>query len=127
LGRRNLLVAAAIPELQDLIDSDDALEPDQAPAALRGACGLDVAPIENLLQLPEPCGVQVCSAGGPLQAINAFSSSHGAPPVMFLNVYKSAERLHFDLYHELGHLVTHGMKRAKCQRHECPTYRCLAA
>lgn len=28
--------------------------------------------------------------------------------MIFLNVHKSAERLRFDLAHELGHLVMHG-------------------
>lgn len=98
----------AIPELQDLIDSDDELAPEQAADALRGAWGLGVAPIKNLLQLLESKGAKIYSAGGPLQAIDAFSFRHGAAPVIFLNVHKSAERLRFDLAHELGHLVMHG-------------------
>lgn len=97
-----------MPELQDLIDSDDDLAPEQAAEALRGAWGLGVAPIKNLLQLLESKGAKVYSAGGPLQAIDAFSFRHGSTPVIFLNVHKSAERLRFDLAHELGHLVMHG-------------------
>jgi len=100
--------APAVPELQDLIDSDDELGPEQAAEALRGAWGLGVAPIKNLLQLLESKGAKIYSAGGPLQAIDAFSFRHGATPVFFLNVHKSAERLRFDLAHELGHLVMHG-------------------
>jgi len=98
----------AVPELQDLIDSDDELAPEQAAEALRGAWGLGVAPIKNLLELLESKGTKIYSAGGPLQAIDAFSFRHGATPLMFLNVHKSAERLRFDLAHELGHLVMHG-------------------
>lgn len=98
----------AVPELQDLIDSDDELAPEQAAEALRGAWGLGVAPVKNLLQLLESKGAKVYSAGGPLQAIDAFSFRHGGTPVIFLNVHKSAERLRFDLAHELGHLVMHG-------------------
>lgn len=98
----------AVPELQDLIGSDDEVAPAQAAEALRGAWGLGVAPIKNLLQLLESKGAKVFSAGGPLQAIDAFSFRHGATPVVFLNVHKSAERLRFDLAHELGHLVMHG-------------------
>lgn len=98
----------AVPELQDLIDSDDEVGPEQVAEALRGAWGLGVAPIKNLLQLLESKGAKVYSAGGPLQAIDAFSFRHGATPVVFLNVHKSAERLRFDLAHELGHLVMHG-------------------
>jgi len=100
--------APNVPELQDLIGSDDDLAPEQAAEALRGAWGLGVAPIKNLLQLLESKGTKIYSAGGPLQAIDAFSFRHGAMPVIFLNVHKSAERLRFDLAHELGHLVMHG-------------------
>lgn len=100
--------APAVPEIQDLIDSDDDLAPEQAAEALRGAWGLGVAPIKNLLQLLESKGAKVYSAGGPLQAIDAFSFRHGSTPVIFMNIHKSAERLRFDLAHELGHLVMHG-------------------
>ncbi len=100
--------APAVPELQDLIDSDADLAPEQAAEALRGAWGLGVAPIKNLLQLLESKGAKIYSAGGPLQAIDAFSFRHGPTPVIFLNIHKSAERLRFDLAHELGHLVMHG-------------------
>lgn len=99
---------ADVPELQDLIDSDVGLSPEQAADTLRGAWGLGMAPIKNILQLLESKGTKVYSAGGPLQAIDAFSFRHGATPVVFLNVHKSAERLRFDLAHELGHLVMHG-------------------
>ncbi|PWC02865.1 helix-turn-helix domain-containing protein [Agromyces badenianii] len=98
----------AVPEVQDLIGSDDELAPEQAAEAVRGAWGLGVAPVKNLLQLLESKGAKVYSAGGPLQAIDAFSFRHGATPVIFLNVHKSAERLRFDMAHELGHLVMHG-------------------
>jgi len=98
----------AIPEIQDLIGSDDSVLPEQAAEALRGAWGLGVTPIKDLLQLLESKGAKVYSAGGPLQAIDAFSFRHGATPVIFLNIHKSAERLRFDLAHELGHLVMHG-------------------
>lgn len=98
----------AVPELQDLLDADEALPPAEAAEALRGAWGLGVAPIRDVLQLLESKGARIYSAGGPLQAIDAFSFRHGATPVIFLNIHKSAERLRFDLAHELGHLVMHG-------------------
>lgn len=98
----------AVPELQDLLDAEATVPPEQTAEALRGAWGLGSAPIKNLLQLLESKGAKVYSAGGPLQAIDAFSFRHGQTPVIFLNVHKSAERLRFDLAHELGHLVMHG-------------------
>lgn len=98
----------AIPEVQDLIDAEESLAPEHAADALRGQWGLGSAPIPNLLQLLESKGARIFSAGGPIQAIDAFSFRSDSTPVIFLNVHKSAERLRFDLAHELGHLVMHG-------------------
>lgn len=98
----------AVEEIQDLVDAEASMPPEIAAEALRHRWGLGVAPIKNLLQLLESRGTRVFSAGGPLQAIDAFSFRHGETPVIFLNVHKSAERLRFDLAHELGHLVMHG-------------------
>lgn len=98
----------SVPELQDLIDADGDLPPEDAADLLRGAWGLGAAPIKNMLQLLESKGAKVFSAGGPLRGVDAFSFRNGPTPVVFLNVHKSAERLRFDLAHELGHLVLHG-------------------
>ena len=54
--------APAVPEVQDLIGSDDELSPEQAAEAVRGAWGLGVAPVKNLLQLLESKGAKVYSA-----------------------------------------------------------------
>jgi Zn-dependent peptidase ImmA (M78 family)/DNA-binding XRE family transcriptional regulator len=108
IGKAYRTPEPAVPELQDLLDAEDGLPPEQAAEALRGSWGLGVAPVKNLLQLLESKGARIYSAGGPLQAIDAFSFRHGSTPIIFLNVHKSAERLRFDLAHELGHLVMHG-------------------
>lgn len=42
------------------------------------------------------------------EAIDAFSFRHNESAIIFLNPSKSAERLRFDLAHELGHLLLHG-------------------
>ena len=55
-----------MPELQDLLDTDEVLPAEQAAEAMRGAWGLGAAPIKNLLQLLESKGAKVYSAGGPL-------------------------------------------------------------
>lgn len=98
----------AVPELQDLLDAESDLPPEQAAESLRGHWGLGTAPIKDLLQLLEAKGAKVFSVGGPLQAVDAFSFRNTETPIIFLNVHKSAERLRFDLAHELGHLVMHG-------------------
>lgn len=98
----------AVPEVQDLLDAEAGLTPEEAANALRGAWGLGWAPVSNLTHLLEAKGARVFSAGGPMKAVDAFSFRDGNTPVIFLNVNKSPERLRFDLAHELGHLVMHG-------------------
>lgn len=98
----------AIPEIQDLVDGDLSLDAERAAEALRLSWGLGYAPIRNLTLLLESKGARIFSAGGPLKAIDAYSFRDGETPVIFLNVHKTAERLRFDLAHELGHLLLHG-------------------
>ncbi len=101
------LPAPAIPEIQDLVDGDLSLDAERAAEALRLSWGLGYAPIRNLTVLIESKGARIFSAGGPLKAIDAYSFRDGETPVIFINVHKTAERLRFDLAHELGHLLLH--------------------
>lgn len=96
-----------VPEVQDLIDADTALSPETAADVLRGHWGLGVTPVGSMLRLLESRGVRVFSLGGPVNALDAFSFRHDGVPIVFLNTHKTAERLRYDLAHELGHLVMH--------------------
>lgn len=101
------LPEAAVPEIQELFDGEIAADAETAAETLRMTWGLGFKPIPNMLQLLEAKGVRVFSAGGPIDNVDAFSFRTGITPVVFLNVHKSAERLRFDLAHELGHLLLH--------------------
>jgi Zn-dependent peptidase ImmA (M78 family)/transcriptional regulator with XRE-family HTH domain len=102
------LPTPGIPEIQELADVDFEAGPDVAAEALRNYWGLGTAPISNMVGLLESKGARVFSVSGSLQAIDAFSFRHHGNAIVFLNPSKSAERLRFDLAHELGHLLLHG-------------------
>lgn len=99
---------ASVPELQDLLEADNYVSPEDAAKIVRRNWSLGSAPITNILQLLEAKGAKVFSAGGPHKSIDAFSFRHADTPLIFLNVHKTPERLRFDLAHELGHLIMHG-------------------
>jgi Zn-dependent peptidase ImmA (M78 family)/transcriptional regulator with XRE-family HTH domain len=102
------LPAPGVPELQDFADADVNTEPDVAAEAARNYWGLGSAPISNMMALMEAKGARVFSVNGTYKAIDAFSFRHRENAIIFLNPTKSAERLRFDLAHELGHLILHG-------------------
>lgn len=102
------LPVPGIPEIQDLVGAEISSGPNMAADALRGFWGLGTAPISTMVGLLESKGARIFSVSGAYQAIDAFSFRHSGSAIVFLNPSKSAERLRFDLAHELGHLVLHG-------------------
>jgi Zn-dependent peptidase ImmA (M78 family)/DNA-binding XRE family transcriptional regulator len=102
------LPVPGIPDIQELAGADIDAGPEVAAEALRNYWGLGAAPVSNMVGLLESKGARVFSVNGTFQAIDAFSFRHGGNAIVFLNPSKSAERLRFDLAHELGHLVLHG-------------------
>lgn len=102
------LPTPGVPEIQDLSGSDIAVGPEVTAESLRSYWGLGAAAITNMVALLESRGVRIFSVSSRYQAIDAFSFRHGNCAIVFLNPSKSAERLRFDLAHELGHLLMHG-------------------
>lgn len=102
------LPAPAIPEIQELSESEMEFTPEAAADLLRIRWGLGSAPISSMLALLESRGARVFAVSGGYQAIDAYSFRRGPGALIFLNPSKSIERLRFDLAHELGHLVLHG-------------------
>ncbi len=97
-----------IPDIQELVGADLHADVEMAAEALRSYWGLGVAPISNMVGLLESKGARVFSVSGGYKEIDAFSFRHASSAIVFLNPAKSAERLRFDLAHELGHLLLHG-------------------
>ncbi|MCW4352880.1 ImmA/IrrE family metallo-endopeptidase [Hoyosella sp. YIM 151337] len=108
MDRAYKLPIPGIPEIQELAGAEVDAGPEIAAEALRSYWGLGTAPISNMMTLLESKGARIFSVSGTYQAIDAFSFRYNGSAIIFLNPSKSAERLRFDLAHELGHLLMHG-------------------
>ncbi|GEJ99331.1 XRE family transcriptional regulator [Streptomyces sp. 1-11] len=107
-----------IPELPDFSETAG-LTPVAAAEQLRSAWGLHQKPVKNMLSLAERKGIRVFSLPISDREIDAFSFLYEGRPFAFLNTAKTAERMRFDLAHELGHLVLHqGSKRNRSRATE---------
>ncbi len=113
--------APDVPGYEVLRPSGSELEPLPVEAAesLRARWGLGVQPVKDMLALLESRGVRIFGLPPEEREVDAFSYWHGARPLIYLNVAKSAERLRFDLAHELGHLCMHrGVTTSRARRFE---------
>ncbi|WP_185949829.1 ImmA/IrrE family metallo-endopeptidase [Microbispora sp. KK1-11] len=93
-------------DLPDFSETDN-LSPAIAAESLRRIWGLPDGPIKNMLGLLERKGVRVFSLPFEDREVDAFSFWLEDRPFIFLNTSKTAERMRFDLAHELGHLLLH--------------------
>jgi len=87
--------------------------PELAADAVRERWGLGTGPVKHLVATCELHGIRVLAVAPDYRSVDAFSFYDAGTPFVFLNTSKTAERIRFDLAHELGHLVLHG-------EHECP-------
>ena len=81
--------------------------PSQNAAVLRESLGLGLAPIDNIVYVAEMIGVRVASLPSVDAVVDAFSFMRDDRAFIALNQTKTAERVRFDVAHELGHLVLH--------------------
>lgn len=86
--------------------------PDEAAYVLRQQWGLSDKPIDNLIYIAEQNGLILTSYNTSTNAIDAFSQSldinGDTRYVIALSKNKnSASRIHFDVAHELGHILLH--------------------
>ncbi|NOJ97780.1 ImmA/IrrE family metallo-endopeptidase [Corallococcus coralloides] len=73
---------------------------------VRRAWGLGMGPIPRLVALLEGKGVRILPLINACADVDAFSVWHRGVPIVLL-APKAASRMHFDLAHELGHLLMH--------------------
>ncbi|OAL78070.1 ImmA/IrrE family metallo-endopeptidase [Acinetobacter terrae] len=80
---------------------------------LRAMWGLGIQPINNMISLCELKGIRVFRLPLEVKEIDALSffEEESGSPFIFLNDFKSAERVRFDCAHELGHTVMHTHNR----------------
>jgi len=88
-------------------------KPELAAEALRERWDLGGGLVRHLVPTCELHGVRILAIASDYRSVDAFSFFDAGTPFAFLNTSKTAERIRFDLAHELGHLVMHG-------EHECP-------
>lgn len=101
-----LVAAYSLPMLD--VPTLDNIGPREAAERLRVLWGLGDDPLPNLIQLFESKGIRVLSLPRSIEELDAFSYWYtDGFPYIFLNIDKTAERVRFDLAHELGHLILH--------------------
>jgi Zn-dependent peptidase ImmA (M78 family)/transcriptional regulator with XRE-family HTH domain len=88
-------------------------QPELAAEAVRERWGLGSGLIRHLVPLCELHGLRILAIAPDYRSVDAFSFYDNGTPFVFLNTSKTAERIRFDLAHEVGHLVMHG-------EYECP-------
>jgi Zn-dependent peptidase ImmA (M78 family)/DNA-binding XRE family transcriptional regulator len=81
--------------------------PEELAGALRRVWNLGDRPVRNLLGLLERRGIRIFSLPDGDRNVDAFSFWHANRPFIFVNPDRSAERIRFDLAHEVGHLIAH--------------------
>lgn len=94
--------------------------PELAAEAIRERWNVGSGLIRQLLPVCELHGIRVMSLAPDYHNVDAFSFYDKGTPFIFLNTTKTAERLRFDLAHELGHLIMHGEYEV-CQGREAET------
>lgn len=116
---RYRLPSVDLPSVDDLLSplSADDYSPERASKMLRQIWSMSDRPVKNMLWLLERRGVRVFSLPPVDRDVDAFSFWHSGRPYIFINPAKSAERLRFDLAHELGHLILHKGVSTSRERH----------
>jgi Zn-dependent peptidase ImmA (M78 family)/DNA-binding XRE family transcriptional regulator len=106
-----------VPDLPDLSESH-ALEPSIAAESVRTVWGIHELPVKDMLLLMEKKGVRVFSLPIADREVDALALWREERPFVFLNTARSAERMRFDLAHELGHLILHRQARLRSRNIE---------
>ena len=82
--------------------------PEAAATQVRASWGLaDQQPIMNMTHLVEAHGVRLFAIAPDCKDVDAFSFWSGGTPFVCVDPTWTAERMRFDIAHELGHLVMH--------------------
>ncbi len=81
--------------------------PDFSSDLIRRDWGLGNRPISNLIHLLEAKGVRLFSLPANCREIDACSFWYDDVPFILIDTSRSAERIRFNLAHELGHLILH--------------------
>ena len=102
IERHFRLSACSLPVGDDMVWT-----PREAAAALRGDWGYGENPLPDMAKLAEAHGVRLFSLPPVGKEVDAFSFVFDGVPYVAVDTSKTAERVRFDIAHELGHLLLH--------------------
>lgn len=91
--------------LRQSVRSADEIE--RLAASVRAHWGLGMGPLHAPVRLLEANGVRVLPLTDACDGVDAFSTWIGETPLVMLDLFRPASRIHFDAAHELGHLLMH--------------------
>lgn len=74
---------------------------------VRNLWGLGAGPIHEPIKLLESKGILVLPLANSCRDVDAFSTWINGRPVIMLAMHKTSSRTHFDVAHELAHLILH--------------------
>lgn len=83
------------------------MSPEQAATTLRADWGYGENPLPSMMSLVEAHGIRLFSLPPIGKVVDAFSFVFNDTPYIAVDVQKTAERIRFDIAHEIGHLVMH--------------------
>ena len=94
------------------LDLQNISNPEDAADSLRKHWGLGAKPIDNIVFTVEDKGVPITTFETPTDSIDAFSqmidiSNKSLYLIGYSSNKTSAARIHFDVAHELGHIIMH--------------------
>ena len=98
-----------LPEC-DLTFADSAgMRPDLAATMLRAILGYGENPLPEMTSLAEAHGIRLFSLPTVGREVDVFSFMFDGVPYVAVDTSKTAERVRFDIAHEIGHLMMHEM------------------
>ncbi len=101
-------IEIASPNRMPVMDVDAYYGPASIAQLVRGTWRLPLGPVDNLVQSLEAAGGIVYRVDFGTRLLDAVSHwPPDMPPMFFVNVNASGDRLRFSLAHELGHVVMH--------------------
>ncbi|MEM7017404.1 MAG: ImmA/IrrE family metallo-endopeptidase [Pseudomonadota bacterium] len=92
-------------EIRTGISNSESIE--KLAMEVRRSWGLGNGPIPQLIPLLESQGAQILPLAWNHRAVDSFSCWHDEKPFIMPVLHKPNSHVHFDLAHELGHLVMH--------------------
>jgi Zn-dependent peptidase ImmA (M78 family)/transcriptional regulator with XRE-family HTH domain len=96
-----------LPESDLPVEDGAHMSPQEAAYALRGDWGYGENALPDMTALAEAHGIRLFSLPSVGKEVDAFSFVFEGNPYVAVDLQKTAERVRFDIAHEIGHLMMH--------------------